>query len=524
MKNTMKSGGGLVQVLFILGLGVLAAGGAHLAFAQGARIIFLHHSCGANLIAQGGVREGLTALGYEFYDHGYNEDGLVLADGTWTGTNFDVPEDNTNPDGYAVIFAQPLHDPPDNTFSHLMQYDVIVFKSCFPVSNIESDEQLDEYRSYYLSIRHRMDQYPDKIFVVVTQPPEVPADSTPEAAARARSFANWLLSEEYLSGHSNVFVFDFFGQLAGGDNFLKPEYRTDEYDAHPNELANRTIGPLFVSFLNDAISSHSAGAPRPAAQPSPTPGAEEVPSGGEEGPRRVEQAGTWSIDDFEGYEPGGGWEVWTDGGETSIECTVDPGTAHSGGASLLVQYSIPAGGWAGCGRSFETLQNWAAADGISMWMRREDAGMEVVVTLHVGDPHEPTPFQKEVMTPPGGEGDWVLVQIRWGEFSKPEWQGESGVPELDVARVVGVSLDLSPLEGSSAEGRLWIDDLALLVRGQTMPVAPALGGEELREEGQGSICPCSGLALPLAGLGLIVWKRGGPLWGAGGRPNPPSRM
>jgi hypothetical protein len=41
----------------------------------------LHHSCGHNLIEQGGVREGLTALGYEFYDHGYNEHGLRLADG-----------------------------------------------------------------------------------------------------------------------------------------------------------------------------------------------------------------------------------------------------------------------------------------------------------------------------------------------------------------------------------------------------------------------------------------------------------
>jgi hypothetical protein len=344
MKSIIQSGRWCLQILLMLGLLFLAVRGAQSAVAQGTRIIFLHHSCGANLIAQGGVREGLTALGYEFYDHGYNEDGLVLADGTWTGTDFDVPGDNTDPDGYAVIFAQPLHDPPDNTFSYLMQYDVIVFKSCFPVSNIGDDGQLEEYRSYYLSIRERMDQYPDKIFVIVTQPPEVPADSSTEAAARARSFVNWLKSDEYLSGHPNVFVFDFFGQLAGADNFLKPEYRTDEYDAHPNELANRTIGSLFVTFLDEAIRSYSGGAPRPPAQASPTPGAEGVPS-----PAREV---TSLIDDFEGYEPGGGWEVWTDGGETTIECTVDLGTACSGAASLLVQYRIAAGGWAGCGRSF----------------------------------------------------------------------------------------------------------------------------------------------------------------------------
>jgi len=95
---------------------LLAAGRP--AFAQqSTRVIFLHHSCGENLINEGSVREGLTGLGYEFYDHGYNGDGLRLADGSHSGANFDVPGDNTDPDGFAEIFAQPLHDPPDNTFS-----------------------------------------------------------------------------------------------------------------------------------------------------------------------------------------------------------------------------------------------------------------------------------------------------------------------------------------------------------------------------------------------------------------------
>jgi hypothetical protein len=222
-------------------------------------VILLHHSTGANLIQQGGVRERLTDLGYEFYDHGYNEDGLVLADGTWTGTNFDVPDDNTDPDGLAAIFAQPLHDPPDNTFSHLMEYDVIAFKSCFPTSNIQSDEQLAGYKSYYLSIRDRMDEYPNKIFIVITPPPEIPNDTDSAAAARARAWASWLASDEYLSGHANVFTFNFFNLLADpSDNMLRAEYRTDEWDAHPNELANQTIGPLFADFVDQAVTTYAA--------------------------------------------------------------------------------------------------------------------------------------------------------------------------------------------------------------------------------------------------------------------------
>ncbi len=241
------------------------------------RVIFLHHSCGANLIEQGGVREHLTDLGYEFYDHGYNEDGLVLADGTWTGRNFDVPDDNTDPDGYAAIFAQPLNDPPDNTFSHLMEYDVIAFKSCFPVSIIESDEQLAEYQSYYLSIRDRMDEYPDKIFIVVTQPPEVPNNTDAETAERARAFATWLASDEYLSGHSNVFTFDFFDLLADSDNVLQADYRADEWDAHPNELANQTIGPLFADFIDEAIQTYTATLPASETIPTTPPTAASAP-------------------------------------------------------------------------------------------------------------------------------------------------------------------------------------------------------------------------------------------------------
>jgi hypothetical protein len=222
-------------------------------------VIFLHHSVGESLIEEGDVRYRLIDLGYEFYDHGYNDDGLVLSDGTWTDSNFDVPDDNTDPDGFADIFAQPLHDPPDNTFSHLMQYDVIAFKSCYPVSDIQSDEQLNEYKSYYLSIRDRMDEYPDKVFIVVTPPPQVPVWVEPEAAARARAFADWLGSDEYLGGHPNVFTFDFFDLLADPSaNTLRDGYQVDEEDAHPNELANQTIGPLFADFIDEAARTYTA--------------------------------------------------------------------------------------------------------------------------------------------------------------------------------------------------------------------------------------------------------------------------
>ncbi len=234
---------------------------------QGLRIIFLHHSCGTNLIHQGKVREGLTSLGYQFFDHGYNGDGLCLADGQCPGTNFDVPGDNTDPDGIAEIFNQSLHEEPDNTFSYLMQYDVIVFKSCYPTSNVTDEAHLDQNKAYYLAIRDRMDQYPNRIFIVVTQPPQVPGSSNRAEAHRARELAEWLSSEAFLDGHPNVFTFDFFSYLVAEDNFLRAEYRVDNHDAHPNSRANREIGPHFVSFIDTAIRTYKPGVQQPLVVP-----------------------------------------------------------------------------------------------------------------------------------------------------------------------------------------------------------------------------------------------------------------
>jgi hypothetical protein len=37
---------------------------------------------------------------------------------------------------------------------------------------------------------------------------------------------------------------------------LRPQYRTSEFDAHPNELANQTIGRLFADFVDQSVSAY----------------------------------------------------------------------------------------------------------------------------------------------------------------------------------------------------------------------------------------------------------------------------
>ena len=508
------------------------------ASAQATRIMFLHHSCGQNLIEQGGVRQGLAALGYEFFDHGYNDEGLRLADGSYAGTNFAVPGDNTDPDGFAAIFAQPLHDPPDNTFSHLMQYDVIAFKSCFPVSNVGDDAQLAAYQSYYRSIRDRIDQYPDKLFIIVTQPPQVPANSDPAEAARARAFANWLQSPEYLDGHSNLFVFDFFGLLAGGDSFLRPEYRVDEYDAHPNEQANREIGPRFVAFVDQAIRSAPAeeqpARPTPTARPSPGPPTEIPPS--LTPPPTAEPAPPRSGDLIEGFESlDEVWDCSSGGAGTTVECGPDAGAAHGGEASLRIQYEVGPDGSVDCGRALEPPQDWSGSAGLSLWLRSDGAGQRVTLMLFSGDPTGPTPFEVYFETTAESAGGWVQLVFPWTGFVRAEWADEGGLAELDPARVTGYAFSLGA-GGERDEGTVWVDDLALATEVEQPTSVPAATpaaapdatptavpsatptpepaapveepGEPDEEEGRGGgICPGGAAALPVGAIALLLARR-----------------
>ncbi len=222
------------------------------------QVLFMHHSTGGNLIREGGVREALTALGYAFSDHGYNDEGLTGPDGEPTGDSFGIPDDNTNPDGWAAVFRQSATAADESAFRRMLDYDVIVFKSCFPVSNIADEETLAGYARDYLVIRDVMDAHPEKLFIAFTPPPLVPNETEPENAARARRWALYLSAESYVGGRANLAVFDFFSLLAGPDGMLRPEYRGDEWDSHPNATANETIGPLLVAFIDAAVARWEA--------------------------------------------------------------------------------------------------------------------------------------------------------------------------------------------------------------------------------------------------------------------------
>jgi len=223
-------------------------------------VLFLHHSVGRYLIQKGGMRAALRDSGIAFWDHDYNYIGLTRPDGESAGYSYLISEDNTDPDGLERLFTQKVRELPWNAISGLMQHDVLVFKSCFPASRIASEDQLEAYKGHYALIRDFADQHPEKLFIALTTPPLNPAATDSEAAARARAFASWLASEDYLDGHPNVQTFDLFDALAEDDpsqqdfNMLRREYRVGD-DSHPNLLANQRVGPQLAEFIAEAVHS-----------------------------------------------------------------------------------------------------------------------------------------------------------------------------------------------------------------------------------------------------------------------------
>jgi hypothetical protein len=230
-------------------------------------LFFLHHSTGDGFVVGGDMRGYIAnynttnGTSYELWDHGYNGDGLRNAEGVVTGTSYNIPDDNTDPDGLHTLWIT------DNGARQqiMANHQVIAFKSCFPASAISDAWMLNEYKRYYREMRDYFDAHPERLFVVMSTPPLHRLSTNTTEADNARRFAEWLKSGDYLSGHPNVVCFDVFTVLARADdgsatrNMLKYEYEMShaDGDSHPNAAANQVVGPLFAQFLIDAAEGYS---------------------------------------------------------------------------------------------------------------------------------------------------------------------------------------------------------------------------------------------------------------------------
>jgi hypothetical protein len=239
----------------------------------GQKAIFLHHSTGGYLYEQGNVAQWISNYNSQ---HGTN---YQLSERAYPDTPY--PWANYPFDYWNLWINNQCNNSNPNIecLDKLTQsYDVIIFKHCFPGASVQADygsplisssvQTLANYKLQYRALRALMDSYPSKKFILWTLVPLHRLETTPENAARAREFVNWVKSSwltEDGQAHPNIYIFDFFGYAAennptpinGQINCLKYDYEISHtnIDSHPNVAANQTIGPIFAEFIVNTIRS-----------------------------------------------------------------------------------------------------------------------------------------------------------------------------------------------------------------------------------------------------------------------------
>ena len=256
------------------------------------RLLFLHHSCGGQLLAApgpdagtdciyathpngGGLRAGLEGEGYEVHEASYRSKLGARTD------LFDwLPKFRGQMD--AVLTC----DHQDKSYPDAGRNEIVVFKSCFPNNefvsagmppgNPEGPElTVWNAKAAYLALLPEFGKHPEVLFVSMTAPPVAAGNPTQpvwkrfarrvldrgpsrqQSGALAREFNRWLSRADGWLGESqplNVVVFDYYDILTDGGASDSSRYPTGAGDdSHPSREGNERAAAAFVPFLNRAV-------------------------------------------------------------------------------------------------------------------------------------------------------------------------------------------------------------------------------------------------------------------------------
>jgi len=498
------------------------------------KLIFIHHSTGENLLRDdyGGLGLALSQNNYFVSDTNYGWGPDAIGDRTdipnWTEwfASEGTPRYTSalfNESGQNAAYTRTVSDPGGEN-------EIILFKSCFPNSALEGNPNDPPNPEGELTVSHAKWVYntilpyfatrPDKLFVILTAPPL--SDGT--YAANARAFNNWLVNDWLRENNyplNNVAVFDFYNILTdpnahhrfvnGQVEHILGSRNTLRYpsgDDHPSEQGSRKAVEEFVPLLN--VFYHRWQNSGPVAPP-PAQNPTVAPAGDATQPPVVAPApGSGLLDDFEGASPVGstGWDgYFQDNTDTRLTCAPASGDAHAGASALKFAFDAAVNSWATCGFYFDSTQNWSAGQGVSFYLRADKAGIPFDVDLYGGNPGARTSYNFKMQTSPESVGNWTLVQVRWDQILRVEWEENAGLP-INPDEITGFSLGLSTPENSRLTGTLWLDDLALLGSAPApapttvnVPAAPPPAQETPTSGGPNLPC-VSSLILPLLLVGL----------------------
>ncbi len=217
-------------------------------------VLFIHRSVGRNLLRDGSLREQFEAAmvgrGMRARLDDYDSNTRLLTRGP-TREKWVMPGDNTNPDNLVRLLVGEM----PKLLDRVMEYDLVVVKSCYPNNAISRDDQLALVKGEYGMMGRAFEQWSAKQLVILATPPLRPSRTNAAEARRARELADWLVGTKLAP---NVSVFDLYGRLAAREGaeagMLKRAYRRWwPWDSHPNAAASRKVVPQIVEFLVEAM-------------------------------------------------------------------------------------------------------------------------------------------------------------------------------------------------------------------------------------------------------------------------------
>ena len=142
------------------------------------------------------------------------------------------------------------------------EYDVIIFKHCFPVSKISHDsgqpdinssvKSLENYKLQYDALKNKMHQFPDNKFIVWTPAVNTKSLMSQDEAMRTKEFYDWM-KNVWDEKRDNIFIWDFYYYETEGELYLAEKNAKAADNSHPNQAFAARIAPLFSQYIIDVI-------------------------------------------------------------------------------------------------------------------------------------------------------------------------------------------------------------------------------------------------------------------------------
>lgn len=144
------------------------------------------------------------------------------------------------------------------------RYDVIIFKHCYPVSQILEDtgipdvdseeKRLENYKLQYQAIKRKISEFRQNKFIVWTPAVHVKGNIDEDQAKRTRQFRDWIVNEWDEKG-DNIYVWDFYSLETDGDLYMKDEYAVGRNNSHPNAIFAAKAAISLSNFIIDVVES-----------------------------------------------------------------------------------------------------------------------------------------------------------------------------------------------------------------------------------------------------------------------------